>query len=174
MKQVLIIGRFQPLCKNHVQLFNQAKELGDILLVGVGQPNYELAKEKLEKKAYESYSLSYIFEYERVKSWIDNSLIDYCHSVKPVADIFNKYLYQKHVESIFGITGAILLGENECTYSCFNPINYEIIISSNIKYHASEVRKEILSTGFSNKAAFKLSSEETGKIIKAELLRTLL
>ncbi|MFA5332946.1 MAG: hypothetical protein WC376_00430 [Candidatus Nanoarchaeia archaeon] len=175
MNPVLIIGRFQPLCLNHADLFSQAKNLGELLLIGVGQPNYELAKKILPPKNYKLYELSYLFGYEKVKGWIDESLKDYYHLVKPVKDLFNKSLYQKHVESIFGIKKAILLGENESTYSCFNSDNYEIIITKlSTNYHASDARKEILNQGFSNKVAVKLTQEELEKIIKSETLRTLL
>lgn len=175
MTPVLIIGRFQPLCLNHVDLFNQAKELGDCLLIGVGQPNYELAQIKLSEKDFKKYSLSYIFEYEKVKNWIDEVLIDYSHIVKPVKDIFNKNKYEAHIESIFEINKAVLLGENEYTYSCFSQEKYEILIGTcNLNFHASNARQEILNQGFSDKLAVKLTNEDLEKIIKAENFRNVL
>jgi len=176
-EQALIIGRFQPLCANHVALFEEAKKLGETILVAVGQPNYALAKEILDKNHFSHYQMSYIFPYERVKEWIDDALGSYPHIVVPVRDIFSEMVYASHVEHSFSVHGidlddCVLLGENERTIHCFGKTSIDVHLTDYIaNFHATDVRKELVATGKSSRLYATLTNKEIDRIIRTERVK---
>jgi len=166
----LIIGRFHPLCTSHLDLFRQAREYGDILLIAVGRPNYERAEQVLDEKQLLEYKIKNIFPYERTKQFLDEALEGTEHYIIPVQDIFNSENYASHVIDQFGknsisIDDCALIGENQWTVDCFKDSNIDIIISRDESgFHATDVREEIAEKGSSDRLACSLTDEETRRV----------
>jgi nicotinamide mononucleotide adenylyltransferase len=171
-KQALVIGRFDPLCKNHLDLFKQGREIAETLLIGVGVPNYERARQVLDKKKYEEYLLKDLLSYERKKQFIETALGGNNKHIVPIQDIFDKKRYAKHVINCFAEQGIILdncvlIGENQYTYECFRGTKIDIVVAKDrTGYHATDARREIMEKGHSNKLACDLTNVEMKRIAR--------
>ena len=176
MKQGLIIGRFQPLCNHHVQFFKNVLDEEDHLLIGVGQPNYTLAKEKLGEKDFELYKLQYMFDFQTVKNWIHQVIDEENITILPVHDVFDSTHFGNYVQGEFEKVGVdfsqvTLYGENPRTLGSFSIKKKHIEQIGTV--HASDVRKEILETGKSEGLAMTLESKQLETIVKAEKNKTI-
>jgi hypothetical protein len=178
--QSLVIGRFQPLCKNHENLFAQAAGSGEHLLVGVGTPNYSRAKDVLDKTQFAKYQLQYPYDFETVSGWIKqvtNHLPVSSTTIVPIKDIFDTQNYARHVGSSFldkgiSLEDTVLVGENESTYSCFKETMIPIQVAKDeTGFHATQVRKELSTTGKSNRLAVALSPSQIKTIQRYETLK---
>ena len=174
MKKGLIVGRFQPLCKNHLALFDFVLKQVDELYIGIGTSNMQRAQEVLSGKALELYRYNYVFDFQRVKSWIENTLTDKNVHIVPVQDIFDNENYEEHLIASFAKEGfdvkdCTLFGENEKTEVCFH---MPIVNTKNVAdFHATQVRQELVQKGFSEGLAVKLTKEELDTVLKAEKMK---
>lgn len=169
-KQVLIIGRFQPLCSNHKKLFEKAKTIGDEILVGVGTPNYTLAKEHLSQHEFNNYQLSYLFSYDEVHKWITEAIGSYPHTIVNVEDVVGTKNYEEHVVNVFETSGktiddCILYGDNPYTYKSFSSMPF-MLAQGVSDIRATLVREEIYRTGKSDDLACELTAGQRKKIMK--------
>jgi len=174
-KQALIIGRFQPLCQNHVELFHKGYDLAEEVIIGVGQPDFELAEKKLSAHEFSLYQLNHMFSFERIKEWINKSLGEKPHTVVPVKDIFDHSKYEQHVIETFNQQGkniddAVLFGENPGTYNCFSQLESKMAIGVSA-FHATDARKEILETGHSDLLSSDLNSYDLQQIVMNETIK---
>ncbi len=169
----LIIGRFNPLCKNHVNLFKQALTLNEKLIIGLGVPDYNRAAEVFEfPEQLAQYKLQYLFDFQTRKDWISSVTQKQNTSIIAIPDIFNPKQYEQHVhrqleKEGFSLDDVVLVGENKDTYSCFTktPIH---VTTTDVKYHATHVRDEIKKIGKSNRLAIDLTTEQRNIIINAQ------
>lgn len=173
-KQALIIGRFQPLCNHHLDLFEQAKEYADILLIAIGRPNYKRAKEILTPEQFTKYKLKNLFSFKRTRQVIEIALKGTKHKIVPIKDIFDPDNYAEYVIKEFSkhgvkIENCMIFGENEYTFSCFAKTNIDTIHSQKrLGYHATDVRREIMKQGKTDRLAFKPTKKEIQKIKYAQ------
>ncbi|GEM_PF-549269 len=174
-KDIIVVGRFQPFCKNHAGLFEQASRLGRVF-VAVGQPDFERAKSVLAPNAFSKYTLSYPFGLDRVQSWIRASVGGMVKAVVPVNDIFSETDYAAHLISAFLSEGhrlqnPALFSENHWTVRCFARHGIETIQPIDEGYHASDVRGELFNTGKSSRLACELADADVERIRLFENLR---
>lgn len=165
-----VIGRFQPLCVNHLSLFEQALEYGRYLVVAVGQPNYERAKEVFSERDYSLYLHKYVLPFERVKEQI-NSVVD-C-DIFPLKDILDReryadYVFEEFAKRDYDLSEGILFGENKKTYDCFEGLTRIEVAKDNTNVHATDVRRELHLTGRSNLVLASLTAEEIFALGKAQ------
>lgn len=165
----LVIGRFQPFCRNHLLLLEHASSFANTVAIGIGVPNYDKAKLNLSESEYEKYQLKYILPYERVKNSIDCKLGDIPHMIFPVRDILDPLNYGKQVFNSAKIAGidlstnkkTLLLGENEFTYKCFANLPLDVLVAQNVcNFHATDVRRELLEYGKSDNLVANLTADE--------------
>ena len=175
-KQSLIIGRFQPLCKNHLLLFDEASRYGETLLIAVGRPNYECAKQILDPKQFLEYQIKNLFSFEKTKEYIDNALKDKEHYVIRVQDIFDSGNYANHVKKQFkensvDISDCVLVGENKRTCDCFTEGDIDVLVAKEIAgFHATDIRREIADKGYSNRLACELKNGGVKRIKDSQFL----
>jgi ADP-ribose pyrophosphatase len=86
-------------------------------------------------------------------------------------------IYASHVEHAFEVhnielSDCVLLGENERTLRCFENSSLDVHITDDVAtYHATDVRKEIVSHGWSSRLAADLSNKEINRIIRTERIK---
>ncbi len=176
--QSLIVGRFQPFCLNHVDLFTQSYELSEKLLIAIGRPNYEIASTKLNERELLEYKIKNIFSFERttelLKTLMSNYFKNNQYDFVSVKDIFDSNNYANHVINSFKskntqIQNCVLIGENEWTINCFaNKIDF-VKAKNNLSYHATDVRRDLIN-GNLNGLAVKLTDVEISRVITCQKL----
>lgn len=174
-KDIIVVGRFEPLCKNHTGLIAQAKKLGNVF-VAVGQPNFERARATLTPNKFSHYQLNYPFGFERIDSWLSASVGGTVQAIAPVRDIFSESGYARHVLNAFSEAGhklenPVLFSGNKWTIRCFANYGISNILPKELGFHASDVRKEIYKTGSSGRLACTLTPAELEKIRHYERIR---
>jgi hypothetical protein len=177
MKQydsALVIGRFQPVCWHHVDLLRQAKETSEQIIVGVGQPNYAIAADKLSAEDFDAYKQKYVIPFDRTKECLEAHLQNVPHSIFPVPDIFNAEGYAGHVldrisEEEVDLGRATIVGENAATYACFENAGLDITVATdNFCVHATDVRRDLANTGTSQYLACTLYTNEIQNLTLAQ------
>ncbi|MFW6014349.1 MAG: adenylyltransferase/cytidyltransferase family protein [Candidatus Nanoarchaeia archaeon] len=157
--KAIIIGRFQPLHKGHLDLVKQVREKGYEVIIGVGNNG-----DKRTKKC------PFLFEEVR-KMWLPH-LEKLTAKIYCIPDIPNDEDYAKHVETITGISekNTVLVSGNEHTIKCFTDYNRNYQIIKPYK-HIECNFADITGTKIRNlirdyKEWEELVPEETSKIIK--------
>ncbi|MBU1976256.1 MAG: hypothetical protein KKG59_07680 [Nanoarchaeota archaeon] len=176
-KQVLVIGRFQPVCGNHVDMVEQAREYGEDLIVGIGRPNYARAREVLDAKGFLEYQVKNLFSYERTKELVEHAFAgEKGIAVVPIYDIFDPDNYASHVKNEAAKAGVhlddcVLAGENFDTWKCFEGSGIEVrLVQDRTKYHATQIREEIYRTGKSEQLAAPLTPKEIKRVQDANYI----
>lgn len=173
-KQAILIGRFQPLCVNHVELMKLAARLADELLVVIGCADTELAKKKLTPIELVKYRNSYVLSFERIREALETVKMDLPVHILGIKDILDPPRYGGYVlDTIAGhgikLGKALLVGENEKTYACFKNLAIDLLIPADISnIHASDVRRELARDGISANLVSKLSDDEINAYIDAQ------
>lgn len=177
-KNSLIIGRFQPTCINHMDLVSQAAAISDNVLIGIGRPNYSVAKERLEPNEFLRYQIKNIFSYDKTIDLLATGIHDYgvCENyfTTPIHDIFDGKNYANHVVNQFTTYGinledCTLIGENEWTIECFKNIMPITRAIDNTGFHATEVRRGVMNGEHYGLAA-KLTEAEIKRVAECQRL----
>lgn len=166
----LIIGRFNPLCLNHLDLFNQARDISKNLIVGVGVPNFEIAASRFSIDELIEYKLKNLIPYEKTETILSRHIDA---RIFKIEDIFDEEHYADYVLSKIESTNAridscVLIGENEWTNRCFRN-KLDITKSKDrLGFHATDVRRELYMTGKSKRIVEGYSDREIKELALAQ------
>ena len=101
MKKALILGRFQPLHRGHLSLFEAVIDDGYELLIGIGSS----IEKRTENNPYSSNERS-----KMIKAVLSNYECKY--KIYEIPDINNHDLYVKHLENIVPAFDVVYSGNN--------------------------------------------------------------
>ncbi|MBD3259515.1 adenylyltransferase/cytidyltransferase family protein [Candidatus Woesearchaeota archaeon] len=137
-KKALVIGKFQPITKGHIDLFKQIKKKGfDTLLIGVGHCGIKNREHPLS--------------FDQVKNMLKTALED-MHGIEykiyKIPDIPDDKKYASHVKKIIKDIdkNTVLFSSNKRTRDCFTRYKHKLKINApkhNVNVHPAEVRQKI-------------------------------
>lgn len=133
--QILVVGRFQPLCNHHVEMFKEAVRRSGVkkLLLGLGVSGQPDDKNFLDFNERQ----------EMIIPVLNELGIEY--EIRPISDINNPPKYGEHVESVFpemNENNTQIFTENDYTIDCFINYghNYKVIKPTTRSNRATNVR----------------------------------
>jgi len=134
--RVLIIGRFQPFHKGHLELVKQATKKNEVIIgIGSTQESHKLANPftagEREEMIHECFNEERIFNYYLV----------------PIPDIHRYAIWPSHVASLCPRFDRVL-SNNPLTKNLFEEASYEVESCKMLKreiYSGKEIRRRMIS-----------------------------
>ncbi|MBW3012972.1 adenylyltransferase/cytidyltransferase family protein [Candidatus Woesearchaeota archaeon] len=133
-KKALVIGKFQPITKGHIDLFKQIKKKGfDTLLIGVGHCGEKNREHPLSFDQIKKMMQAVLDDVPKMK-----------YSIYKIPDIPNDREYASHVKKIIKAIdkNTVLFCSNKRTKDCFTKYGHKLKVNApkhNVKVHPAEV-----------------------------------
>jgi nicotinamide-nucleotide adenylyltransferase len=137
----ILIGRYQPFHKGHLEVVKELLDECDVLIIGIGSAQYSHTGEN-PFTAGERYSM--ISEALR-----DEKIPLERYIIIPIQDIHNNSIWVQHVESIFPKFDVVYT-RNPLATRLFQEANYTVRqqpLFDRHKYSGTEIRKRMIEGG---------------------------
>ncbi|MCQ5341291.1 MAG: nicotinamide-nucleotide adenylyltransferase [Candidatus Methanomethylicia archaeon] len=134
----LIIGRYQPFHKGHLEVIKCILKEVDELIIGVGSAQIS---HTLENPFTAGERITMIFE-----SLKEEGLENKCHYIIPIPDIWNNSLWVRHVIALTPKFNIVYTG-NPLSRRLFMEEGFEVRIPplfDRLKYSGTEIRKRMI------------------------------
>lgn len=134
---ILILGRFQPLHKGHLQVITEAAARKDEIVIAIGSSNRTDEKDNPFSALERRRMAQAVLDSEKIKA-----------KIFEIPDIKDDSTYVQHVEKIVGAHGDRIVTENPWTVQLFKDAGYEVEVTPRyFGASATEVRRLMANGG---------------------------